>query len=142
MLEAVGEAYWPVFFRTVRDRLSDGARAALQVITIDEARFDDYRRRPDFIQRYVFPGGMLPTVTDVTSLAAGAGLTAEAPAFFGADYAHTLSEWLARFDEARDGVVAMGFDERFIRTWRYYLAYCRAGFLSGSIDLMQVGLTG
>ena len=141
MFEAVGEAYWPTFFRSMRDRLVDGGRAALQTITIDEARYDDYRSRPDFIQRYVFPGGMLPTVTGVADLARDAGLAMEKPAFYGPDYAHTIDEWLARFDDARDAVCALGFDERFIRLWRYYLAYCRAGFLSGSIDLMQVGLS-
>ncbi|MDO8963018.1 MAG: cyclopropane-fatty-acyl-phospholipid synthase family protein [Coriobacteriia bacterium] len=140
MFEAVGERYWPTFFRTVRDRLRPGGVAALQTITIDHARFLDYRVRADFIQRYVFPGGMVPSPKAFEQAAADAGLRMQVPHFFGCDYAATLAEWERRFTSSIAEVRALGFDERFERVWRYYLAYCRAGFSSGMIDVMQVAL--
>jgi cyclopropane-fatty-acyl-phospholipid synthase len=140
MLEAVGEAYWPVYMRTLRERLRPGGRAALQVITIDEGAFDGYRRGADFIQRYIFPGGMLPSVERLTGEAEAAGLRVRALDRFGDHYARTLAEWHRRFVTAADEVRMRGFDERFIRMWRYYLAYCEAGFRQGRIDLVQVAL--
>lgn len=140
MFEAVGERWWPVFFSRVRDLLRDGGAAALQVITIDENRFDDYRRNPDFIQRYIFPGGMLPSPERFASHANAQGLTAREPHFFGESYARTLSEWAERFEASLQDVRGLGFDERFVRMWRYYLSYCRAGFSAGTVDVMQVRL--
>lgn len=137
MFEAVGENNWPRFFGKVRERLADHGRAALQVITIDEKRFDNYRRKTDFIQRYVFPGGMLPSVNAFRDHAASAGLELKDVYFFGQSYAKTLAEWQDRFVDAWPQINAIGFDERFRRLWEYYLAYCRAGFRTGAIDVGQ-----
>lgn len=141
MFEAVGVRWWPAFFGALRDRLRDGGRAALQTIVIEDSRFEDYRRKPDFTQKYIFPGGMLPSPALFAEHAQAAGLEVGEPAYFGASYAATLERWLRRFDEVRDEVLALGYDERFVRMWRYYLAVCRAGFKTGSVDVMQVGLT-
>lgn len=138
MFEAVGERYWPTFFRTIHDRLKPGGRAAIQVITIDEDVFENYRCEPDFIQLYIFPGGMLPSIERFHAGAAAAGLTVRETALFGHDYAHTLAHWRERFDTAEDKLEALGFDHRFRQTWRYYLAYCEAGFLAGRINVAQV----
>ncbi|WP_407276460.1 class I SAM-dependent methyltransferase [Halothiobacillus sp. DCM-1] len=140
MFEAVGQRYWPTYFQTVFDRLKPGGRAALQVITIKESAFEHYAREPDFIQRYIFPGGMLPTLTALQQHAQRAGFTVGEPFRFGADYAHTLAHWLARFDAAEPALQAQGFDARFRQTWRYYLAYCIAGFKAGHIDVVQLVL--
>ena len=135
MFEAVGERYWPTFFDKTSRCLKAGGRAALQIITIDEGSFDDYRRHPDFIQRYIFPGGMLPTRQHVIGHAREAGLTPTAEHAFGADYARTLAEWRDRFLDAWPDITTIGFDERFRRMWLYYLAYCEGGFRSGNIDV-------
>jgi cyclopropane-fatty-acyl-phospholipid synthase len=140
MFEAVGEAYWADYFATVHRCLRPGGRASLQIITIDAARFDHYRSSADFIQKYIFPGGMLPSVPAFDAAARAAGLQVGEPAFFGADYARTLERWNQGFVRARGEVARLGFDERFVRMWRYYLAYCEAGFRTGRIDLMQVAL--
>lgn len=141
MFEAVGERYWPEFFRCVRDRLVVGGRAALQVITIGEEFFEAYRRTPDFIQKHVFPGGMLPSPARFAAAAAQVGLTVAAPSFHGADYARTLALWDQRVYAARDAIIARGYDARFLRLWHYYLAYSEAGFRNGHCDLMRVALT-
>jgi cyclopropane-fatty-acyl-phospholipid synthase len=140
MFEAVGEDYWPAFMKTLRRSLRPGGRAALQVITIDEACFPVYRSRPDFIQRHIFPGGMLPSPERFGSAARGAGLAVTGRSFHGLDYARTLADWHRRFLHQVDAIRALGYGERFIRMWRYYLAYCEAGFRDGRIDLMQVRL--
>lgn len=135
MLEAVGEAYWPTYFRNLRDRLRPGGVGVLQVITIAEDRFEDYRGRPDFIQKYIFPGGMLPTKEIIERQMAKSGLKLVAKEFFGDGYARTLEEWRRRFLESWPAIQALGFDERFKRTWEYYLAYCQAGFETCAIDV-------
>lgn len=135
MLEAVGEAYWPAYFQNLSDRLRPGGVGVLQVITIAEDRFEDYRGRPDFIQKYIFPGGMLPTTKVVEREAAKAGLKLVAKEFFGDSYARTLEEWRRRFLESWPAIEALGFDERFKRTWEYYLAYSQAGFETGDINV-------
>ena len=137
MVEAVGEAYWPTFFKTLRQRLNPRGSAVLQVITIDQSRFESYRRRPEFIQRYIFPGGMLPTTEIIEQLVTKAGLKLVSSKFFGASYAHTLAEWHRRFQETWPFIEALGFDDRFKRMWEYYLAYCRLGF---EIGVLNVGL--
>ena len=134
MFEAVGEAYWPTFFETLRARLTPDGRAALQIITIRDALLPVYRRRPDFIQMHVFPGGMLPSEERLDAVTSDAGLTGRIVRRFGADYAETLRRWRIAFDAA----AAPGKDERFRRLWRYYLAYCEAGFLSGRIDVVHM----
>jgi cyclopropane-fatty-acyl-phospholipid synthase len=140
MLEAVGERFWPIYFERLGTLLEPGGRAALQVITIDEAHWDGYRRNADFIQRYIFPGGMLPTVGRLATQADGAGLHWCESHAHGGDYAHTLERWLAAFDANWDAIAPLGFDDRFRRLWRYYLAYCIAGFRVGRIDVQQIGL--
>jgi cyclopropane-fatty-acyl-phospholipid synthase len=140
MFEAVGERWWPVFFSRMRELLARGGRAAVQTITIRDERFEGYRDNPDFIQRYIFPGGMLPSPERFKAVAASSGLSCGEPVFFGASYARTLEQWMERFEAALPDVRALGFDERFVRMWRYYLAYCRVGFESGNCDVMQVSL--
>jgi cyclopropane-fatty-acyl-phospholipid synthase len=135
MLEAVGEAYWPTYFEKLHDRLRPGGIAVLQVITIDEARFENYRRRPDFIQKYIFPGGMLPTPQIIEREASKAALHLVGNEFFGNGYARTLEEWRTRFQDAWPQIEALGFDQRFKRMWEYYLAYCQVGFETRTIDV-------
>lgn len=137
MIEAVGEAYWPSYFAQLAARLRPGGRIAVQAITIADELFDHYRRDVDFIQRYVFPGGMLPSPQMFHAQSARAGLTVLADHDFGLDYARTLGEWLARFNARLDAVRALGFDERFVRLWQFYLAYCEAGFRARSTDVHQ-----
>jgi cyclopropane-fatty-acyl-phospholipid synthase len=140
MFEAVGEQYWPLYFQTLRRCLKPGGRAAIQVITIDEERFKTYRANADFIQKYIFPGGMLPPVRVFEESAREVGLEVRDEAFFGLDYARTLRLWDERVLAASADIDAIGFDEQFQRMWRFYLSYCEAGFKSGRIDLMQIAL--
>lgn len=135
MLEAVGEAYWPLFFDNLGKRLKVGGTAVLQVITIDERRFDNYRRRPEFIQRHIFPGGMLPTVGIIKRLVSNSGLRLVSAEFFADSYARTLADWHDRFLDAWPSIEALGFDLRFKRMWEYYLAYCRLGFEIGALNV-------
>lgn len=135
MMEAVGRAYWPAYFAMIRDRLARDGQAVLQVITLDETRYDSYRHQVDFIQRYIFPGGMLPTPTIMREQVAGAGLKLKSTFSFGQSYAKTLAEWSRRFQAALPHIEAMGFDPRFQRLWTYYLAYCEGGFRAGVLDV-------
>jgi cyclopropane-fatty-acyl-phospholipid synthase len=135
MLEAVGEAYWPVYFERLRACLAPGGRIVLQAITIREDRFAAYKRNPDFIQRYIFPGGMLPTPAILARQAARAGLAITHCETFGAGYADTLAEWRGRFNAVWPRILALGFEPRFRLLWDYYLAYCEAGFRTGTIDV-------
>jgi cyclopropane-fatty-acyl-phospholipid synthase len=137
MFEAVGERWWPTYFKAVRDLLAPGGRACIQTITIDDARFARYRTQSDFIQQYIFPGGMLASPARIAQLASAAGLAVVQVATFGRDYAETLKRWLAAFDERASAVRALGFDARFMRCWRFYLAYCAAGFDTGTTDVAQ-----
>ena len=139
MYEAVGEEYWPGYFATIAKALKPGGRAAIQGITISPKIFDEYRRKRDFIQKYIFPGGMLYPPGRFQDLAANAGLIAEDAKFYARDYADTLAHWHRNVLAVRDQVVQQ-FDERFLRMWRYYLSYCECGFRTGSIDLMQITL--
>jgi cyclopropane-fatty-acyl-phospholipid synthase len=140
MFEAVGEQYWPSFFGKVRDVLKSGGQAGLQIITIADDYFDDYRRGADFIQRYIFPGGMLPSPTALAEQVRNAGLEWKQNVNFGRDYARTLHIWGERFAEAWPEIEPLGFDERFRRMWNMYLSYCEAGFNAGTIDVTQVAL--
>ncbi len=141
MFEAVGEKYWPQYFGKIAEVLKPGGKAALQIITIDDGLFESYRKRMDFIQAYIFPGGMLPSVERLAEETTRAGLDFEVDQMFGLSYAQTLAWWMERFDRAWPRIEAMGFDERFRRLWRYYLAYCEAGFRTGRIDVGQFVLT-
>ena len=138
MFEAVGEKYWDAFFSKVKECLRAGGTAGLQIITIEEEGFQLYRKRPDFIQRYVFPGGMLPTPTILKNLGAEHGLSFLRERVFPQDYARTLAEWRQRFWGAWDSIVPLGFDERFKKLWEFYLHYCEAGFRAEYIDVRQV----
>jgi cyclopropane-fatty-acyl-phospholipid synthase len=135
MIEAVGEANWPTYFRVLHDRLKPGGAAAVQAITISERLYPGYRAKADFIQRYIFPGGMLPTKTILAAQAAAAGLTFDTIATFGEDYARTLAVWRDRFEASWNAVSRLGFDDHFRRRWRYYLSYCEAGFSEAAIDV-------
>ncbi|HEY1427223.1 MAG TPA: cyclopropane-fatty-acyl-phospholipid synthase family protein, partial [Caulobacteraceae bacterium] len=128
MFEAVGEEYWPTYFGKIRDVLSPGGRAGLQIITIRDELFAHYRSHADFIQKHVFPGGMLPSEKRLKEETAKAGLEWRDIARFGHNYADTLAEWARRFEAAWDDIRGLGFDERFRRLWRFYLGYCEAGF--------------
>ena len=141
MFEAVGEKYWPAFFGKVASSIRSGGRAALQVITINDAGYESYRTKPDFIQTHVFPGGMLPSVKVFRDHVARAGMRVLDEAFYADHYAKTLRQWRDRFEAAADRISFDGLDERFRRLWRFYLAYCEGGFRARSIDLMQVSLT-
>jgi cyclopropane-fatty-acyl-phospholipid synthase len=135
MLEAVGAAYWPDFFARLNARLAPGGCAVLQVISIAEDRFATYLARPDFIQRHIFPGGMLPTIPIIRAEIERAGLKLNAMECFGQSYAATLAEWHTRFEAAWDTLRTQGFDEHFYRKWKYYLQYCEGGFRAGAIDV-------
>jgi cyclopropane-fatty-acyl-phospholipid synthase len=138
MIEAVGEQFWPQYFSQLRDRLAPGGFAGIQAITIQDRFFNTYRREVDFIQRYVFPGGMLPSPQVLKALGEKFGVPVIRERIFGEDYARTLATWRDNFRAAWPNLTPLGFDERFRRLWEYYLAYCEAGFLSGNIDVRQV----
>ncbi|WP_246730303.1 SAM-dependent methyltransferase [Nitratireductor mangrovi] len=138
MFEAVGEKYWPVFFSKVKTCLKPGGTAALQIITINENAYELYRNRPDFIQRYIFPGGMLPTPEILKKLGADEGLSYLRERVFPQDYARTLAEWRKRFWASWEKILPMGFDDRFRKLWEFYLHYCEAGFRAEFIDVRQV----
>jgi cyclopropane-fatty-acyl-phospholipid synthase len=138
MIEAVGEQFWPKYFFQLRDRLLPGGLAGIQAITIQDSLFQTYRREVDFIQRYVFPGGMLPSPQILKSLGERFGVPVIRERIFGQDYAKTLAIWRSNFRAAWPNLMPAGFDDRFRRLWEYYLAYCEAGFLSGNIDVRQV----
>jgi cyclopropane-fatty-acyl-phospholipid synthase len=140
MFEAVGEEYWPAFFAKIAEVLKPGGRAALQIITIRDELFQHYRSRADFIQRYVFPGGMLASVERLREETAKAGLGWRQIEAFGQSYALTLAEWGRRFLAHWDEIRALGFDERFKRMWLFYLGYCEAGFRSGRTNVVQLEL--
>jgi len=137
MFEAVGEDRWPTYFGVLRRCLKPGGRAGLQVITIAEDRFDYYRKTPDFIQRYIFQGGMLPSPSVLEAVVAESGLAVTDQLFFGASYAETLRRWDQAFLLNWSRLEGIGFDQRFRRMWRYYLSYCEAGFDHGRIDVGQ-----
>ena len=135
MIEAVGERFWPTYFAQLSARLKPAGRCVVQSITVADALFARYRRGTDFIQRHIFPGGMLPSPGAVEQRARQAGFEVVGDFAFGKDYARTLAHWHERFEAQWPAVKAQGFDERFRRMWRFYLSYCEAGFVSGDIDV-------
>jgi cyclopropane-fatty-acyl-phospholipid synthase len=141
MFEAVGERYWPAYFGKIRDSLAPGGRAGLQIITIKDQYFEEYRSRADFIQKYVFPGGMLPSEERLRKVTDKAGLVWTAIDRFGRDYADTLAEWHKSFDAAWNDIRPLGFDERFRKLWKFYLSYCEAGFRTERTSVVQLALT-
>ena len=138
MIEAVGEQFWPRYFSQLSERLKPAGLAGIQAITIQDSMFQSYRREVDFIQRYVFPGGMLPSPQILKTLGDRFGIPVIRERIFGQDYARTLASWRNNFRAAWPNLKPLGFDDRFRRLWEYYLAYCEAGFLSGNIDVRQV----
>jgi cyclopropane-fatty-acyl-phospholipid synthase len=143
MIEAVGEEYWPTYFRTLNDRLKPGGAACIQAITIAEKYFHDYRKTADFIQRYVFPGGMLASPSRLRAEIARAGLQWRNAHWFGLDYAETLKQWQTNFQNAWPKIVQLPaakgrYDAQFKRLWEYYLAYCEAGFRAKWTDVGQI----
>lgn len=141
MFEAVGEKYWPVYFEKLKSLLTRKGKAVVQTITIRDNLFEKYRKSGDAIRSFIFPGGMLPSPQRFIQAAQNAGLKSENQFDFGKDYAETLRRWLYNFDKALPQIKAMGFDEGFIRLWRFYLAYCIAGFNTGRINVMQIELS-
>ena len=140
MIEAVGQEYWPTYFQTVARLLKPGGRACIQSIVIKDELFERYIQSTDFIQQYIFPGGCLPCPSEFRREAQAAGLKVVDELPFGRDYAETCRRWRADFMARKDEVLALGFDERFIRIWEFYLAYCEAGFDAGDIDVVQYTL--
>lgn len=140
MFEAVGEKYWSVYFAKIADVLKPGGRAALQIITIKDDLFERYRKRADFIQRYVFPGGMLASIDRLKDETAKAGLAWRNVEAFGASYAQTLALWAQRFKARWEHIRTLGFDDRFKQLWLFYLSYCEAGFRTGRTNVVQLTL--
>ena len=141
MFEAVGEKYWPSYFKTIHDRLKPGAQATLQIITVRNDRFDVYRKSVDFIQKYIFPGGMLPSPAVLAQQVEKAGLNVVKSIEFGESYSQTLRRWHDTFNDKWDQVVAMGFDDRFRRMWNFYLTSCAATFHYGNCDVTQITIS-
>ncbi len=141
MFEAVGEKYWPTYFNAVRDRLRPGANATLQIITVQDRRWETYRRGVDFIQKYIFPGGMLPSPKALRAEVERAGLTVARSVEFGESYSQTLRRWHDVFNDRWDEVRGLGFDDRFRRMWNFYLTSCAATFHSGNCDVTQITIT-
>ena len=140
MIEAVGQAYWPVYFATLKARLARQGRAVIQAITVPDGYFDTYRRGSDFIRHYTFPGGMLLSGEVIADQARRAGLAVRDSFAFGADYARTCAAWHDRLDRQSDRIRRLGYDERFLRNWRFYLGICTASFAVGQTDVVQVEL--
>ncbi len=140
MVEAVGREYWPEYFATLHRLLKPGGRACIQSIVIADRLWDRYIRSTDFIQQYIFPGGCLPCPTEFRKAARAAGFQVVDEFAFGADYAITLRRWREAFLAARSRVLPLGFDERFMRTWEFYLAYCEAAFAQADVDVVQYTL--
>ncbi|WP_415920522.1 class I SAM-dependent methyltransferase [Tateyamaria sp. SN6-1] len=138
MFEAVGQKYWPTYFETVRERLKPGKNATLQIITVTDRRWDVYQRGVDFIQKYIFPGGMLPSPSALRAQVQKAGLAVERSVEFGQSYNITLRRWHETFNEKWDQISEMGFDNRFRRMWNFYLTSCAATFESANCDVTQI----
>lgn len=141
MFEAVGEKYWPTYFNSIRDCLKPGANATLQIITVEEKRWEVYRKSVDFIQKYIFPGGMLPSPMALRNAIENAGLQVSHSIEFGESYSQTLRRWYADFNDRWDDVAALGFDDRFRRMWNLYLTSCASTFHSGNCDVTQITVT-
>ena len=138
MFEAVGEKYWPTYFAKIKECLKPNGTAGLQIITIPDEYFDAYRGRTDFIQRFIFPGGMLPSPGALETLTKDHDLKLASERVFPQDYARTLFEWRIRFQEKWNDIRSLGFDDRFKRMWEFYLHYCEAGFKTEGIDVRQL----
>ena len=140
MIEAVGQNYLESYFKTIKNNLSDGGKAAIQAITIDDSLFDRYKNKQDFIQKYIFPGGFLPNKNTINKLVSNHGLTVNSYISYADHYADTLALWRNEFNKKWDLIKKQGFDLTFKRMWEFYLSYCEAGFKSKNIDLIQFSL--
>ena len=141
MFEAVGEKYWPVYFDTLRDRLKPGRHATLQIIMVQDKRWQVYKRGVDFIQKYIFPGGMLPSPSVLKAEVERSGLRIRGSIEFGQSYSDTLRRWHETFNSRWDEIAAMGFDDRFRRMWNFYLTSCAGAFKGGNCDVTQITVT-
>ena len=141
MFEAVGERYWPTYFNTLRDRLKPGCHATLQIITVPDHRWAVYKRGVDFIQKYIFPGGMLPAPSVLKAEVEKAGLRVKQSIEFGESYSQTLRRWHEVFNDRWDDVSKLGFDDRFRRMWNFYLTSCAGAFRGGNCDVTQITVT-
>lgn len=141
MFEAVGERYWPTYFNTLRDRLNPGCHATLQIITVADLRWPVYRRGVDFIQKYIFPGGMLPAPSVLRAEVEKAGLRVKSSIEFGESYSLTLRRWHETFTDRWSDVKKLGFDDRFKRMWDFYLTSCAGAFQGGNCDVTQITVT-
>jgi cyclopropane-fatty-acyl-phospholipid synthase len=135
MFEAVGEENWDTYFQSVQERLAPGGVAVLQIITIDDHRFHSYRKGADFIQRYIFPGGFLPSQSALGNAIKRNGFELIRSEFFGQSYARTCASWNKQFQHAWPEIQSMGYSLNFKRMWEYYLSYCEAGFQEGCVDV-------
>ncbi len=140
MIEAVGQSYLKNYFNTIKENLVDGGTAAIQSITIDDSIYDRYKSKTDFIQKYIFPGGFLPSKNELVNLANQSGLKFENCNSYGDHYSNTLNIWREEFLEKWEQISSQGFDNTFKRMWNFYLSYCEAGFKSKNIDLIQFAL--
>jgi cyclopropane-fatty-acyl-phospholipid synthase len=140
MIEAVGQEYWPTYFQSIAKLLKTGGRACIQSIVIKDELFERYVKSTDFIQQYIFPGGCLPSPSEFRRQAQAAGLKVVDELCFGPDYAETLRRWRHKFMAEKEQVLQLGFDERFMRIWEFYLAYCEAAFDGSDIDVVQFTL--
>ena len=141
MFEAVGQRYWPVYFKQVRERLKPGRHATLQIILVPDARWPIYKRGVDFIQKYIFPGGMLPAPSVLKAEIERAGLVMRGSLEFAESYSLTLRRWHEVFNDRWSDVARLGFDERFKRMWDFYLTSCAGAFRSGNCDVTQITVT-
>ena len=141
MFEAVGERYWPLYFGTLHNCLKPGGAATLQIITVQDRRFHIYKRGVDFIQKYIFPGGMLPSPSALRAEVEKAGLRVARSVEFGESYSQTLRRWHDTFNARWEEISQLGFDDRFRRMWNFYLTSCAATFHSGNCDVTQITLT-
>tara|TARA_B100000029_G_scaffold511304_1_gene604974 strand:+ start:4156 stop:5331 length:1176 start_codon:yes stop_codon:yes gene_type:complete len=140
MFEAVGEKYWNLYFKKIKELLNPNGIAAFQIITIDKKRFVNYKKNLDFIQKYIFPGGMLPSKEILQKIINRNNLLELSVNNFGKDYSKTLKEWLIRFKNSWGYIKPLGFDDKFKRMWEYYLNYCEIGFDIGTLDLVQISV--
>ena len=140
MIEAVGQNYLPEYFKKIKDSLKEGGIAAIQAITIDDKIYNRYKLKTDFIQKYIFPGGFLPSKNEILKLSSQNGLNFDKCNSYGLDYSNTLKIWRNDFQKKWDIISKQGFDETFRRMWNFYLSYCEAGFKSKNIDLIQFSM--
>ena len=140
MIEAVGQNYLPEYFKKIKDSLKEGGTAAIQAITIDDKIYNRYKLKTDFIQKYIFPGGFLPSKNEILKLSSQNGLNFDKCNSYGLDYSNTLKIWRNDFQKKWDIISKQGFDETFRRMWNFYLSYCEAGFKSKNIDLIQFSM--